>query len=271
MRTPPDTKKWGPPKQSLSERRSSRAATLVSQATRRLRRCRRQGGWPRRRWRAGSRSARTPTACVRSRWRAARPAPGRCSARCRARSSSTAGTPDALPTVDPAVVEVPELRALDLRVPLAELVAEEKTRSFARAFSSSRRPPPNSASNWCFSTVSSSVVVCSWLRLAYLPFCSTTRPASLGEPQHDQRVLAAGEQQHRPFELRGDLAEDVDGLGLQHLELGEPVVVVPDVMRVPCLHCRPFARTAPACASRERGGATRSSAPRARWSVDERC
>jgi len=51
-------------------------------------------------------------------------APGRCSARCRARSSSTAGTPDALPTVDPAVVEVPELRARDLRVPLAELVAE---------------------------------------------------------------------------------------------------------------------------------------------------
>jgi hypothetical protein len=33
--------------------------------------------------------------------------------------------------------------------------------------------------------------------------------------QHDDRVLAAGEQQHRPLELGGDLADDVDGLGLE--------------------------------------------------------
>ena len=41
----------------------------------------------------------------------------------------------------------------------------------------------------------------------------------LGQPQHDDRVLAAGEQQHRPLELGGDLAEDVDGLGFEQVEL----------------------------------------------------
>jgi hypothetical protein len=41
----------------------------------------------------------------------------------------------------------------------------------------------------------------------------------LGETQEDDRVLAAGEQQHRPLELGGHLAHDVHGLGLQLLEL----------------------------------------------------
>ena len=42
----------------------------------------------------------------------------------------------------------------------------------------------------------------------------------LGEPQQHDRVLAAGEQQHGLLELGGDLADDVDRLGLQHLEVG---------------------------------------------------
>jgi hypothetical protein len=37
----------------------------------------------------------------------------------------------------------------------------------------------------------------------------------------DDRVLAAREQQHRPFELGRHLAHDVDGLGLEHIELGQ--------------------------------------------------
>jgi hypothetical protein len=41
----------------------------------------------------------------------------------------------------------------------------------------------------------------------------------LGEPEQDDRVLAAGEQQYRPLELRRDLAEDVDGLGLELVEV----------------------------------------------------
>jgi hypothetical protein len=56
---------------------------------------------------------------------------------------------------------------------------KENTRSLARAFSSSRRAPPNTASNWCSASASSSVVVCSRLRLAKRPFSSTTRPASI--------------------------------------------------------------------------------------------
>jgi hypothetical protein len=49
----------------------------------------------------------------------------------------------------------------------------------------------------------------------------------LGQVQHDDRVLAAGEQQHGPLELGGDLADDVDGLGfdvhpdLLHLHAAE--------------------------------------------------
>ena len=41
----------------------------------------------------------------------------------------------------------------------------------------------------------------------------------LGEAEQDDRVLAAGEEQHRPLELGGDLAEDVDGLGLELVEV----------------------------------------------------
>src|SRR4051794_15972757 len=46
------------------------------------------------------------------------------------------------------------------------------------------------------------------------------RPEGLhGEVQHDDRVLAAGEQQSGLLDRRRDLADDVDGLGLQHLEV----------------------------------------------------
>jgi hypothetical protein len=46
----------------------------------------------------------------------------------------------------------------------------------------------------------------------------------LREPEHHDRVLAAGEQQHRTLELGGHLAEDVDRFGLQRLQLGQLVV-----------------------------------------------
>ena len=45
----------------------------------------------------------------------------------------------------------------------------------------------------------------------------------LGQPQQHDRVLAAAEQQHRPLELRGDLAEDVNRLGLERLQVRELV------------------------------------------------
>ena len=41
--------------------------------------------------------------------------------------------------------------------------------------------------------------------------------------QHHDGVLAAGEQQHRPLELRGHLPNDVDGLGLQRAQMAQLV------------------------------------------------
>ena len=41
----------------------------------------------------------------------------------------------------------------------------------------------------------------------------------LGEPQQHDRVLAAREEQHRPLALGGDLAHDVDRLGLELVEV----------------------------------------------------
>jgi hypothetical protein len=46
----------------------------------------------------------------------------------------------------------------------------------------------------------------------------------LGQRQHDDRVLTAGEQQGGPLEFGGDLAHDVNGLGLEHVELGHLVI-----------------------------------------------
>ena len=42
--------------------------------------------------------------------------------------------------------------------------------------------------------------------------------------QHDHRVLAAGEEQHRPLELRRHLPEDVDRLRFDVLEVGQLVL-----------------------------------------------
>ncbi len=55
----------------------------------------------------------------------------------------------------------------------------EKTRSFARARSSSRRAPPSAASNPLAAIASSSVTVCSRLRDAPGPVSSTARPESI--------------------------------------------------------------------------------------------
>ena len=41
----------------------------------------------------------------------------------------------------------------------------------------------------------------------------------LGQAQQHDRVLAAGEQQHRALELGGHLAHDVDGLGLERAQV----------------------------------------------------
>jgi hypothetical protein len=99
------------------------------------------------------------------------------------------------------------------------------------------------------------VVVCSRFLLAHRPVSSTTRlgdppvpvvdhlgevvpgvnvhdrerdlcwrEGTLGQGQHHDRVLAAGEQQHRPLELGGYLSHDVDRLSLENVELGHQVI-----------------------------------------------
>ncbi len=48
------------------------------------------------------------------------------------------------------------------------------------------------------------------------------RPEGLErQVQHDDGVLAAGEQDHRALELPRDLAEDVYRLGLQRVQVGQ--------------------------------------------------
>ncbi|CAM4019011.1 hypothetical protein TSST111916_18345 [Tsukamurella strandjordii] len=54
-----------------------------------------------------------------------------------------------------------------------------KMRSLARALSSSRRAPPKAASKRCSAMLRSSVAVCSRLRVAPGPVCSTTAPESM--------------------------------------------------------------------------------------------
>ena len=138
----------------------------------------------------------------------------------------------------------------------------------ARAFSSSRRAPPNAASNLFSRMARSSVKVC--MRVArrdgldhaagvdvVLHLGDDEPHPGLGDElvaglqhlvevvagvdvhhrerqparperlerqmQHDDGVLAAGEQQHRPLELRGHLPNDVDGLGLQRAQMAQLV------------------------------------------------
>jgi hypothetical protein len=48
------------------------------------------------------------------------------------------------------------------------------------------------------------------------------REEGLGsEVQHHRRILADGIEHHRPFALGDDLAQDVDALGLEALQVGE--------------------------------------------------
>ena len=67
----------------------------------------------------------------------------------------------------------------------------------------------------------------------------------LGEPQEDDRVLAAGEEEHRPFELGGDLAHDVDRLGLERVEMGEADEEGPWSSSVAGQACRPHSVLSP--------------------------
>ena len=45
----------------------------------------------------------------------------------------------------------------------------------------------------------------------------------LRQPQHDGGVFADGVEHHRVLELGGDLAEDVDALGLEKLDVVQPI------------------------------------------------
>ncbi len=49
------------------------------------------------------------------------------------------------------------------------------------------------------------------------------REGLLGQPEHHDRVLAAGEQQGRVLELGRDLTHDVDRLGFEFTQMGELV------------------------------------------------
>ncbi len=64
------------------------------------------------------------------------------------------------------------------------------------------------------------------------------RPECLfGQAEHDDRVLATGEQQHRTLELGSHLPDDVDGLRLDRLKLRQ--LVVPGRSGPPRLHDGP--------------------------------
>jgi hypothetical protein len=64
------------------------------------------------------------------------------------------------------IVDIPELRPLVLGIPLAEFIPVREDPFLGAGFSSSRRAPPMAASNFPAARVSSSVTVCSLLRLA---------------------------------------------------------------------------------------------------------
>ncbi len=170
-----------------------------------------------------------------------------------------------------AVVEVPQLRPLVARVPLAELVAEAEHALLgarlllvpARAAEHGVEPAlPGSPA------AASSSATCSGWRVAGVrddaagvdvvlhagdhqpqahvgddpvaelehlvevvpgvhvqhrkrQWCRPERACR--DVQHHHRVLAAGEQQHRPLERRRDLTEDVYGLGLERTQVGQLV------------------------------------------------
>src|SRR6188472_1205036 len=174
-----------------------------------------------------------------------------------------------LALADAAVVEVPELRALGARVPLAEVVAKgEDPLLRARALlvaaraadrgveavlehrveQRGRLQPVACCPRACFVDDASLVdrvldgrdheplselrdpSVAELDRLGEVVARvdvheregeATGAERLLGEPQENDRVLAAGEEEHRAFELGGDLAHYVDRLGLERVEVGE--------------------------------------------------
>ena len=176
--------------------------------------------------------------------------------------------PDVLALAVPAVVEVPQLGPLGLRVPLPELVAEaedpllgprlllvapraaEHGVELVLADGASRvtvcsavaggadrlldtRPASMSScteattSRTPGSATSSSRYSMTSSKLWPVSTCMTGNGSGAGQKaferqvQHDDRVLAAREQQDRPLELGGDLADDVDGLGFQRPQVAE--------------------------------------------------
>ncbi len=196
----------------------------------------------------------------------------RCTARCRARSSSTAGTPGCARPAVAAVVEVPQLGPLVLRVPLAEVVAEaehpllgpglllvaagtaedgveallldasqqgdglqpvaagprpgllapsarRRCRPARWPRRGGRRPAPPSRSR----NASDLGEVVAGVDVHHRERAPGRAERLHGQVQHDDRVLAAGEQQHRALELGRHLADDVDRLGLEGAEVGELV------------------------------------------------
>jgi hypothetical protein len=85
-------------------------------------------------------------------------------------------------------------------------------RSLARARSSSRRAPPNAASKPCSAMASSSVTVCSRLRLARGPVSSTARPASIESCtlRDDQPLAELGDPPVAELERLGEVVAGVD-------------------------------------------------------------
>ena len=79
----------------------------------------------------------------------------------------------------------------------------------------------------------------------------------LGQPQQHDRVLAAREQQRRALALGGHLAHDVDGLGLEVLEVGQ-TCRPHSVFSLPAQ--RPSRPLPAACSARSRSRRTRGRA-----------
>jgi hypothetical protein len=177
---------------------------------------------------------------------------------------------DALAEVDATVVEVPELRPLVLRVPLAELVAEREHPLLrarlvlvAPGAAEGRGEPillerveQHRRLDPVAGAVRRLLHQAALQRLrhagdeeldAELRHAPVAELQDLGEvvagvdvhhrerdprrverllrqPQHDDRVLAAAEQQHRPLQLGDHLADDVDRLRLEGLEMRDAVL-----------------------------------------------
>src|SRR6476661_160144 len=177
---------------------------------------------------------------------------------------------DALPRVDPAVVEVPDLGPLVLGVPLAEVVAEREDpllrpglvlvatgaaedrgelvlverleqdrglRPVAGAVRRQRHPSVvdrllHAGDDELQAQLLDALVTEGQHLLEVVPGVhvqhrerdARREERLLRQAQHDDGVLAAGEEQDGLLELRDDLTHDVDRLGLEDVELAQLVV-----------------------------------------------